>query len=120
MTHTTATLYGISNCDSVKKARAQLAQAGVAVTFHDFKKLGVPAAELEGWLHSAGWQRLLNRQGSTWRKLAPASQLAVTGAPEARALMLEAPSVIKRPVLRWSDGALTVGLDEMAQKLTSL
>jgi Spx/MgsR family transcriptional regulator len=106
----TTTVYGIPNCDSVKRARAQLAERGIAYSFHDFKKSGVPEHELAAWLQEAGWQTLLNRQGTTWRKLDEATRAAVVNDTSARALMLGQPSVIKRPVIRWADGRLTVGL----------
>ncbi len=96
---TTTTLYGIPNCDTVKKARAWLAGRGVEVAFHDYKKQGVPEAALRGWVKSLGWEALLNRKGTTWRKLDAARQAAVTDAASAIALMLEQPSVIRRPVL---------------------
>jgi len=105
------TLYGIPNCDTVKKARAFLAERGDAVAFHDFKKAGVPAAHLDAWMEAAGWERVLNRQGTTWRKLDEALRESTVDAASARALMLEQPSVIKRPVVEWSDGAVTVGFD---------
>jgi Spx/MgsR family transcriptional regulator len=105
------TLYGIPNCDTVKKARAWLADQGVAYQFHDFKKQGVPPDRLDGWLRSAGLDKLLNRQGTTWRKLDADSQLRAGNAPGARALMLEQPSVIRRPVAEWPDGTITVGFD---------
>jgi Spx/MgsR family transcriptional regulator len=107
----TPTLYGIPNCDTVKKARAWLAEHGVAHDFHDFKKAGVPAGRLQAWLDRAGWERLLNRQGSTWRKLDDATRAAVHDAASAAALMQAQPSVIKRPVVEWGDGGLTVGFD---------
>lgn len=109
----TITLYGITNCDTVKKARAFLAERDVAYTFHDFKKQGVPADALERWFAAIGWERLLNRQGTTWRKLDPQRQAAVHDAPSAKALMLEQPSVIKRPVVV-RDGAASVGFDAEA------
>jgi arsenate reductase len=104
-------VYGISNCDTVKRARAWLDDHGSAYTFHDFKKSGVPEPRLDAWLKAAGWEALLNRKGTTWRKLDPAAQARVTDAKSARALMLEQPSVIKRPVVEWSDGRVTVGFD---------
>ena len=103
------TLYGIPNCDTVKKARAWLAERGADVSFHDFKKQGVPDAHLTRWLQAAGWEKLLNRAGTTWRKLPDDERAAVTGEAAARALMLRQPSVIKRPVVEWADGAVTVG-----------
>ena len=105
------TLYGISNCDTVKKARAWLTDHGVVYTFHDFKKQGVPILRLDYWLVNAGWEKLLNRQGTTWRKLDDATKAAVTDARRARALMLAQPSVIKRPVVEWSASTVTVGFD---------
>lgn len=110
-TSATVVLHGIPNCDTVRKARAWLADHGVAVTFHDFKKQGVPAAALDAWLASVGWQALVNRSGTTWRKLDEAARAGVTDAASARALMLAQPSVIRRPVIAWPDGALTVGFD---------
>jgi Spx/MgsR family transcriptional regulator len=104
-------LYGIPNCDTVKKARAWLAAQGTEVVFHDFKKAGVPPAHLDAWIAAVGWQSLLNRQGSTWRKLDPVTQAAVLDAASARALMLAQPSVIRRPVVEWGAAAVTVGLD---------
>jgi arsenate reductase (glutaredoxin) len=105
------TLYGIPNCDTVKKSRAWLAEHGVAHAFHDFKKQGVPQDRLDRWMQVAGWEKLLNRQGTTWRKLDPAAQARASDAATARALMLEQPSLIKRPVVEWPDGTVTVGFD---------
>ena len=107
------TLYGIPNCDTVKKARAWLSVHGVAYAFHDFKKQGVPATELDNWLCAAGWETLLNRKGTTWRKLDEAARAAVVDAASAKALMLAQSSVIKRPVVQWADG-VTVGFDATA------
>ena len=107
----TITLYGIPNCDTVKRARAWLQQHGRAAGFHDFKKSGVPAQRLDAWLAAVGWERLLNRQGTTWRKLDDAVRAAVQDAASARRLMCEQASVIKRPVVEWPDGTVTVGFD---------
>lgn len=107
---TLPTVYGIPNCDTVKKARAWLAERGVEVVFHDYKKQGVPEAALRGWVKALGWEALLNRKGTTWRKLDPARQAAVTDAASAIALMLEQPSVIRRPVLVRGE-ALRVGFE---------
>ena len=104
------TVYGITNCDTVRKARAWLAAHGVDHTFHDFRKAGVPADRLARWCEAAGWHQLLNRQGTTWRKLDPARQAAVQDEAGARQLMVEQPSVIKRPVVEWP-AATTVGFD---------
>jgi Spx/MgsR family transcriptional regulator len=105
------TLYGITNCDTVKKARGWLADHGVDYAFHDFKKQGVPPDHLDGWLEAAGWEKLLNRQGTTWRKLDADTQLQAGNERGARALMLSQPSIIKRPVVEWKDGQVTVGFD---------
>ena len=105
-------LHGIANCDTVKRARAWFAAKGLAHRFHDFKKEGLPAEALGGWVAEAGWERLLNRQGTTWRKLDEARKAAVVDAASAAAMMHEQPSVIKRPVVRWPGGELTVGFDE--------
>ena len=107
------TLHGIPNCDTVKRARAWLAEQGVAYEFHDFKKAGVPAA-LPRWIDSLGWERLLNRAGTTWRKLDPGAQAAVQDDASASQLMQAQPSVIKRPVVEWRQGqrtSITVGFD---------
>jgi Spx/MgsR family transcriptional regulator len=105
------TVYGIPNCDSVKRARAWLEARGSGYTFHDFKKAGVPQERLDAWLKAAGWETLLNRRGTTWRQLDAAAQARVTDAESARALILQQPSVIKRPVVEWDDGRITVGFD---------
>lgn len=107
-------LWGIPNCDTVKKARADLAEAGWAVEFRDFKKLGVPPQDLARWVAALGWEALLNRQGSTWRKLPQPQQAAVVDAATAVALMTAQPSVIRRPVIDWPDGRITVGPKSLA------
>ena len=104
-------MYGIANCDTVKKARQWLDAHQLPHQFHDFKKLGLPQEELQAWLASCGWETLLNRRGTTWRQLDAATQATVTNAASAAALMQAQPSVIKRPVVRWPAGAITVGFD---------
>jgi Spx/MgsR family transcriptional regulator len=104
-------VYGISNCDTVKRARAWLDERGTTHAFHDFKKSGVPPRQLDAWLAAAGWEALLNRKGTTWRKHDAAQQARVTDTPSARTLMLNQSSVIKRPVVEWPDGRVTVGFD---------
>ena len=106
------TLYGIPNCDTVKKARAWLTAHGVAAGFHDVKKAGVPDDRLAAWLDAVGWERLLNRQGTTWRKLDETLRAGVVDTASAAALMRAQPTVIKRPVVDWADGTTTVGFDE--------
>ena len=117
------TLYGIPNCDTVKKARAWLTAHGVAYRFHDLKKHGVPAQRLNVWLAAVGWQALVNRQGTTWRKLDAATQLAVQDAASAHVLLQAHASAIKRPVVEWcqdaTDDQVSVGFDPLlwAQRL---
>ena len=101
------TIYGIKNCDTMKKAWTWLDQHGVAYDFHDYKKAGIDRATLEGWVRQLGWEGLLNRAGTTFRKLPDADRQGIDE-PKAIALMLANPSMIKRPVLA-QDGRLTVG-----------
>ncbi|MEY2736514.1 MAG: hypothetical protein RLZ58_1923 [Pseudomonadota bacterium] len=107
------TLYGIPNCDTVKKARAWLADAGVELRFHDLRKDGVPSPLLQGWIAALGTDALINRRGTTWRKLDAAQQALAGTAAGALQLMQAEPSVIKRPVVDWG-GALTVGFEPAA------
>ncbi|MEZ7848039.1 MAG: arsenate reductase [Litorivivens sp.] len=106
-------LYGLPNCDTVKKARAWLTAHGLAHDFHDFKKAGVPAHRLAAWESALGWQKLLNRQGTTWRKLDAQAQAGAVDAVSAQALMQTHPSLIKRPVVEWGNRS-TVGFDPLA------
>lgn len=101
----TATLYGIPNCDTVKKARVWMEGAGHAYAFHDYKKMGIEEARLRGWAERVGWEKLLNRAGTTFRKL-PDADKADLDADKAVALMLAQPSMIKRPVLETGDTLL--------------
>jgi arsenate reductase len=100
-------LYGIRNCDTMKKARAWLDAHGVAYAFHDYKVAGIDAARLDDWIGRVGWEVLLNRAGTTFRKL-PEADRADIDAAKATALMLAQPSMIRRPVLDTGD-ALLVG-----------
>ena len=110
----TTTLYGIPNCDTVKRARTWLEEHGIVYRFHDFKKQGVPEAELDHWLVSPGWEALVNRRGTTWRKLDDATRAAVTDTASARAVLIANPSLIKRPVVDWdSADTVTTGFDAM-------
>jgi Spx/MgsR family transcriptional regulator len=106
------TVYGIPNCDTVKRARSWLTAQGREHSFHDFKRQGVPADRLDAWMTAQGWERLVNRQGTTWRKLDDPVKQAVVDAASARALMLAQASVIKRPVVEWGDGSVAVGFDQ--------
>ncbi len=112
-------LYGIPNCDTVKKARAWLDAQGQPHRFHDFKKQGVSADALSRWLAAAGWERLLNRQGTTWRRLDTATQQAVHDDASAAALLTAQPSLIRRPVVEWPDGQVSVGLDSLYSVYTA-
>ena len=94
----TVTIYGIKNCDTMKKARAWLDTAGVAYSFHDYKAAGIDKAHLERWSKDVGWETLLNRAGTTFRKLPDTDKDGLTAA-KAIKLMIEQPSMIKRPVL---------------------
>ena len=105
-------VYGIPNCNTVKKARTWLDEQGQAYVFHDYKKQGVPADRLDAWIKQVGWEVLVNRQGTTWRQLDDATKAGVVDAASARTLMLDKASVIKRPVMERAGKALCVGFDE--------
>ncbi len=107
-------LYGISNCDTVRKARAWLSSQGVAHQFHDFKKSGVPEAALGRWLQALGHAELVNRRGTTWRQIDPTAQATLVDNDSAQTLLLAHPSAIRRPVAEWPDGSITVGFGEEA------
>jgi arsenate reductase len=92
------TIYGIKNCDTMKKARSWLDQKGVAYAFHDYKAAGIDRSRLTSWVGRVGWEKLLNRAGTTFRKLPDAEKAGLTE-DKALALMLLQPSMIKRPVL---------------------
>jgi arsenate reductase len=102
------TIYGIKNCDTMKKARAWLDHHGVAYAFHDYKAKGIERARLEHWAREVGWETLLNRSGTTFRKLPEADKEGLSE-KSAVALMLAQPSIIKRPVLDLGNGELLVG-----------
>lgn len=102
------TIYGIKNCDTMKKARAALDKKGVVYAFHDYKTQGIDKAKLEGWARKAGWEGLLNKAGTTFKKLPDKDKENVTEAKAIR-LMLAQPSMIKRPVLELPGGKLLVG-----------
>jgi arsenate reductase len=102
------TIYGIKNCDTMKKARAWLDKHKVEYAFHDYKTTGIERAKLEGWAKKAGWETLLNRAGTTFKKLPDKDKESVTE-KRAVALMLAQPSMIKRPVLDLGGGKLLVG-----------
>ena len=101
-------IYGIKNCDTMKKARAFLDKHKVAYVFHDYKSAGIERAKLEGWAKKAGWETLINRAGTTFKKLPDKDKDSITE-KKAIALMLAQPSMIKRPVLELAGGKLLVG-----------
>ena len=105
------TVYGIPNCDTVKRARAWLTDQGVAHHFHDFKKSGLKPALLQSWVDQLGCEVFLNRRGTSWRQLVVADQQSAKDGASAQALMLNNTSLIKRPVVDWGDGGFTVGFD---------
>ena len=113
-------LYGIRNCDTVKKARKWLDEHRIEYQFHDFKKDGLSSELLATWEHSAGWEALLNRRGTTWRKL-PEDIRCDIDAASAHRVMLDNPSIIKRPVVEFQD-AVTIGFnaDDWAARFHSL
>src|SRR3546814_8353269 len=96
----TITMYGIKNCDTIKKARNWLDSHEIAYDFHDYKVIGIDAARLDSWMRLAGWEVLLNKAGTTFRKL-PDADKAGLDAEKAKALMIAQPSMIKRPVLEF-------------------
>jgi Spx/MgsR family transcriptional regulator len=103
-------IYGIKNCDSMKKAFTWCEEHGIEYEFHDYKKQGVPRDRLVLWCRTLGWKTLLNTKGSTWRKLTPEEQDIATQS-KAVATMMEHASVIRRPVVETSEGQLLVGFD---------
>ena len=111
------TIYGIKNCDTMKKARAWLDKAGVDYAFHDYKTAGIEREQLERWSKKAGWKILLNRVGMTFKKLPVKDKEGVTE-KKAIALMLARPSMIKRPVLDLGGGKLLVGFKPETYKAT--
>jgi arsenate reductase len=114
------TLYGIPNCDTVKKARVWLAGHGIGFEFHDFKKQGLSPELVQHWLQQTSWELLINRKGLTWRGLSD-EQKAIAGNQAAQQLMLDKTSVIKRPLLEQDGKLLHIGFDEATyQKLFNL
>jgi arsenate reductase (glutaredoxin) len=109
------TIYGIKNCDTMKKARAWLDKHGVDYTFHDYKTTGIDRERLERWAKKAGWEILLNRAGTTFKKL-PDKDKSNLSETKAIGLMLKQPSMIKRPVLDAGSGKLLVGFNPETYK----
>ena len=105
-------LYGIPNCNTVKKARDWLDQHAVAYEFHDFKKLGLDAATAHSWLQQQPWEKLVNRSGMTWRNLSEAEKNTIVDAASAQALMQEKTSIIKRPIVVKDENIIALGFNE--------
>ncbi len=108
----TVIMYGIPNCDTVKKARAWLADKQITYTFHDFKKAGITLTTLKNWLQYVPLKTLLNRRGTSWRNLSDADKAAAEHEDQALALMVKNPSLIKRPVLVGEDHVKAIGFSE--------
>ncbi len=108
-------VYGIPNCNTVKKALDWLKQHQVDFEFHDYKKKGITKTKLEEWAAKVGWEALLNKKGTTWRQLAPTVQQSILNKEAAFNLILEKPSVTKRPILE-SNNKILIGFDEVAYK----
>ncbi|WP_374165444.1 ArsC family reductase [Arcticibacter sp. MXS-1] len=104
-------VYGIKNCDTVKKALKWLDDHHITYEFHDFKKLGVSEEKLAEWDAKAGWEALINKRGTTWKKLDPAIQASVSNKQAAFQLMMEKTSVIRRPVIE-TQGSFILGFNE--------
>lgn len=104
-------MYGIKNCDTIKKARNALTAAGIDYRFHDYRVDGIDDALLQTFIDRLGYEVLLNTRGTTWRKLPETEREAVNDAASAKVLMLAQPAVIKRPVLAAPDGDLRVGFN---------
>ncbi|CNE06929.1 A glutathione-dependent thiol reductase [Yersinia nurmii] len=107
--NTPISLYGIKNCDTIKKARRWLEENTIPYRFHDYRVDGLTDTLLQGFIERLGWEALLNTRGTTWRKLDEAQRAAVVDADTAKALMLEQPAIIKRPVLEAANGGILLG-----------
>ncbi len=105
-------VYGIPNCNTVKKATAWLQEHGREFKFHDFKKLGVTTELLNRWCDAFGWEQVLNKKGTTWRKLSQEQQLTVKDQPTAVALLLQHTSAIKRPIIEQQEKPVLIGFQE--------
>lgn len=105
-------VYGIPNCNTVKKARTWLADHGIDYEFHDFKKQGISAEKLNTWCSAFGWEKVLNKKGTTWKKITAEQQAKVTDQASAVALLIENTSAIKRPVIEQNGKPILIGFDE--------
>ena len=105
-------VYGIPNCNTVKKARTWLTDHGFAYEFHDFKKQGITVEKLQEWCAAFGWEKVLNKKGTTWKKLSAQQQAGVTDEATAIAILLENTSAIKRPVVEQDGKAVLISFDD--------
>lgn len=105
-------VYGIPNCNTVKKARTWLTDNGIDYEFHDFKKQGITADKLNEWSNTFGWEKVLNKKGTTWKKISPEQQALITDQASAVALLVTHTSAIKRPVVEKDGKAILISFDE--------
>ena len=114
-------VFGIPNCDTVRRARKWLTEQGAPHQFHDFRQDGLDANRIQTWLQQLDWQQVLNRRGTTWRGLSDAERETAGDAPGAAALMARHPALVKRPEVQWPEGRLTLGFDasDWAQRLAA-
>ncbi|MBC7721409.1 MAG: ArsC family reductase [Pedobacter sp.] len=106
------TLYGIPNCNTVKKAMDWLKKNDIAYQFHDYKKKGITEVKLQEWLTQIGWEILVNKRGTTWKALEESLQKGITNNQTAIGLMIEKTSVIKRPIIENGNKIVAIGFDE--------
>jgi len=106
------TIYGIPNCNTIKKTRSWFEQHHIPYSFHDYRKDGITREKLRAWCREVNWEKLLNRQSTSWRKLDPETQAGITTAAKAITVLLEHPTLIKRPVIEKDDSIVQVGFDE--------
>ena len=109
-------IYGIKNCNSMKKAFDALQAQGIAYEFHDYKKQGITSAQLTSWAKQVGWEALINKKGTTWKLLGPEVQATITNQKAAIALMAEKTSVIRRPLIEQNGKIIALGFDEAEYK----
>ena len=105
-------IYGIPNCNTVKKAQSWLTEKGISYEFHDYKKKGITAGKLDEWCNAFGWEKVLNKKGTTWKKLSPEEQMAVNSQDATVAVLLKHTSAIKRPVIEQEGKAILLGFNE--------
>lgn len=115
---TPTVIFGIPNCDTVKAVRRTIAEAGLDVVFHNYRTDGVPTDKLTGWMNQHGWEAVLNRSGTTWRRLSEQERSAVVDTPTAVALAVEHDAVIRRPIIEWTDGSITIGRADAVSRLS--